>query len=292
MYTVTVTLLDKPPSRDAWLMFPRPLEAGIQGPSRMQASNLCDLTELIAGNSRQRAYLAKPTGQPPEIRYEICADNTAQPQWLYSHADNRYTRASRSLAKQAAACAEGAASETECAHRLVEHAAQFFEYGHPDRRFNDGMDAIPSLCGTTRASCVDMHGYILATARSVGLSVQYLAGYWVHPERTETHDMHCWLVFHLDGKTTYWDLAHHIKWGVPGLSPGLNPAGGRRVIMSYGRGNAFDTPVGQLEISHFSEPLWLLTDGSTHGSRMRIRIEELTDVPNPGGTDDTLRTTG
>lgn len=41
-----------------------------------------------------------------------------------------------------------------------------------------------------------------------------MAGYWFHLDKHETLDMHCWLAFGCDGEPLFWDLAHHLKWGV------------------------------------------------------------------------------
>jgi hypothetical protein len=133
---------------------------------------------------------------------------------------------------------------------------------------------VPLICGTARGSCVDINTWLMAAARSLDIPVQYVAGYWFHPERNATRDMHCWLQFQVDGEVLCWDLAHHLKWGVEGLAPGLNPAGGRRVPMSCGRGLGFVTPHGEVEVSHFSEPLWVLPGAQTHKPELRIHIQE------------------
>ena len=149
-----------------------------------------------------------------------------------------------------------------------------FGYGHQDVRFNDGLDSVPAICGTTKGSCVDINTFLLAAARSLDIRGQYIAGYWFHPDKVETLDMHCWLVFEPDGALIFWDLAHHLKWGVDKLSPGLNPAGGRRVAMSCGRGLRFKTENGEVEISHFSEPVWVVPGGTAVEPKIRAKIYE------------------
>jgi hypothetical protein len=279
MHRVTVSVLDAPSGRDGcWLLFPRPLEAGLQRMRGMRLAGFSELREIVAVNSVQRAFVGRVESRRPEMSFELDFHAGTPAECVYRHGDNRYTRASTALVDETVRLVAGAADEASQVDCLVAHTAAQFAYDHPDRRFNDGMDAIPTLCGTTRGSCVDMHGYLLASARSLGLHVQYLAGYWFGPGRDETLDFHCWLVFELDGRTVFWDLAHHLKWGISPLAPGLNPAGGRRVLMSYGRGQRFDTPVGQVELSHFSEPVWLLPDGTIGRPELAIRIGGL---PSP-----------
>lgn len=95
---------------------------------------------------------------------------------------------------------------------------------------------------------------------------------------TATSDMHCWRIFESDVTPEFWpefrDLAHHLKWRVDGLGAGLNPAGGRRVAMSCWRGLSFETPTGSTEISHFSEPGWVLPGGAARTAKVRIEVEE------------------
>lgn len=105
-----------------------------------------------------------------------------------------------------------------------------FAYDHPEQRVHAGMEQMPVLCGTM-GSCMDLNGYLTCAARSLGVSMPYLAGYWVGPEKSDTHDMQCWLAFRLDGAVVFWGLAHHLKWRVSQLALGLNSAGGRRALM-------------------------------------------------------------
>lgn len=88
--------------------------------------------------------------------------------------------------------------------------------------------------------------------------------------------MHCWLLFKVATETGEkiipWDLAHHLKWGVSEFKSCLNPAGGRRISMSFGRGLNFKTPKGNIEVSHFSEPLWLFPDGRSEKSRLVVDV--------------------
>jgi transglutaminase-like putative cysteine protease len=275
---VTVEILDGVPAApgdDPWLLFPRPIEADGQAIGAAEVDGITGWRETLAPGSRQRGWLARANGDtPPVIRYDLRPPSGALADWVWQQPDNRYTRAAPELAavaREIAACCDDADS---CVFGLVRHAAERFAYDHPDKRFNDGLDQVPLVCGTTRGSCVDINSYLLAAAHSLGLRVQYLAGYWFHPERAETADMHCWLAFGIDDRVVYWDLAHHLKWGVADLAPGLNPAGGRRVLMSYGRGLRFPTPHGEVEISHFSEPVWILPGGATRRPKLRIRLAD------------------
>jgi hypothetical protein len=65
-----------------------------------------------------------------------------------------------------------------------------------------------------------------------------------------------------------------MKWGVKELSAGLNPAGGRRVAMTFGRGLTISSFAGPVTISHFSEPVWVLPNGTTENSKLVISIQE------------------
>lgn len=275
MRRVSVHLQDDAPDPQAWLLFPRPFEDGVQSCTRVEADPVTKALEIRASNSHQSAWLVKPeAGSVPLIGYRFEAARAPVAGWVWEPQENRFTRASPELVAMAAELSRDCRNQAEAVRLLVGNAAERFGYGHPDERFNDGSESVPTICGTAKGSCVDINTYIMAAARSLGIDVQYFAGYWFHPDRTETLDMHCWLAFNCDGERVFWDLAHHLKWGVEELAPGLNPAGGRRVPMSCGRGLRFQTPHGEVEISHFSEPVWVLPDGETLKPELRIRIHE------------------
>jgi len=232
------------------------------------------IATLEAENSRQEAFLIRAEG-PSRIGYgfEERAGAPAAP-WVWEVQANRHTIADPGLRALAEELCAGHGTERAKLRAILEHAREMFDYDHPEERFTDGHDAVPTLCGTTKGSCVDINTFVLAAARSQGLTGQYIMGYWFGPGRTRTPDAHCWLVFEIDGAPEFWDVAHHLKWGVEGFGPGLNPAGGRRLALSCGRGLRFQTPNGVAEISHFGEPVWVLPGGETRPSTVRITLEE------------------
>ena len=278
MRRVSVQMTGEPyfPGRnESWMILPRPYDDWFNRFHSLEVEGIEAIREVGARNSLQRAYLVRPRPDvTPLISFVFEQADGQPPEWFWELQSNRFTEASELLAAQAGNLTAGCQSESERVRSLVENAAGIFGYDHPDERFNEGHDQVPMLCGTAKGSCVDINTYLIASSRCLGIEVQYVAGYWFHPHKTETPDMHCWLAFRCDGDTMFWDLAHHLKWGVEQLAPGLNPAGGRRVPMSCGRGLCFDTPNGEIGISHFSEPLWVLPDGAIHKPPMRIHIEE------------------
>jgi len=260
---------------DEWLIVPRPIADWHSRCVALEFDAVEKVHETAALNSAQRAFLLKPApGKVPAIRFGF-SKNTLEPdQSIWHLQDNRYTKASTELCALASELTQNQHTEHEKVKALIENAALHFGYEHPPLRFNDGHDDVPVLCGTTKGSCVDINTYLIAAARSLGIKVQYMAGYWFHPDKKATRDMHCWLVFECEGVPVFWDLAHHLKWGVDELAPGLNPAGGRRVPMSCGRGLQFETAQGQVLISHFSEPLWIKPGGELIKPAMWISLIE------------------
>lgn len=288
MKTVSVQVLSAPTVAGAYLLFPRPYNDWVEVCTSVDASNVGECTQIHAENSGQTAFLAETingNAELPLIRYEFSSCRQSKPElWFWQIQSNRYTTASVELLEHARCLCEGKESTQLKIRALIDQAAEIFGYGHQDQRFNEGHDEVPHLCGTAKGSCVDINTYLIAAARSLDIPVQYIAGYWFHSDKTETLDMHCWLVFMADGEPLFWDLAHHLKWDVPELNPGLNPAGGRRVPMSYGRGLIFETPNGTVQISHFSEPVWVLPDGSLEEPEVRISIEEDEGPPKKNQT--------
>lgn len=273
---VRVEIAEAPPP-EAWVIAPRPFGHWGQRFERFEASGAAEIAEIGAENAGQRAYLVRPS-EAPVITYTVseAPEDPAVP-WIWEVSDNRHTIADPGLRAQAEECCAGAPDGPGKLRAITEAAATFFEYDHPEERFTDGTSAVPSICGTTKGSCTDINTFILAAARSQGLTGQYITGYWFGPGRTTTPDAHCWLAFEREGAPEFWDVAHHLKWGVAGFGPALNPAGGRRVAVSCGMGLVFDTPHGRAEISHLSEPLWVVpgADGAeTRRIPLRISLEE------------------
>lgn len=208
------------------------------------------------------------------IRYGFEPSSTVLPESVWQWQRNRYTQASDALMDEVRESVDTTLPVHQQIRQLIDRAESHFSYGHGDGRFNDGEEAVPTVCGTTRGSCVDINTWLLAAAKVLNIPVQYVAGYWFHPDKTVTHDMHCWLMFRAGEDTICWDLAHHLKWGVEGRQPGRNPAGGRRVAMTIGRGLGFAASHGEVTISHFSEPVWLLPDGTVEDSELVAQISE------------------
>ncbi len=271
----TVTVRVKPHSdASARLLFPKSFNDGYRYCTGINLENACGKTELTADFARQRALWcrAEDCREPVSIHYHFQPSGDPLPGDFFLTQNNRYTQASAQLIEEVACLRQEADSEFTMVGCLLASAKDLFSYGHVEQRFNDGCESVPTVCGTAKGSCVDMNTYLMAAAKSLGVKVQYVAGYWFHPERNHTEDMHCWLLFELAGEIVPWDLAHHLKWGVDDLKPGLNPAGGRRVPMSFGRGLTFDSESGLVSISHFSEPVWVFPDGEWQKARVEISI--------------------
>ncbi|MEM8840717.1 MAG: transglutaminase-like domain-containing protein [Pseudomonadota bacterium] len=270
---VTIDVPEATPE-GAILIAPKPVAAWDQRFVGFDAGAAA-VAEIPSTNSPQTAYALTPGDGPVSLSYafEVAPGQPAAGD-IWQGPRSALTRADPGLAALSAELCAQTGTTGERLDALVRHAAEMFDYDHPDERFNTGLDAVPTLCGTTRGSCVDINTFVLAGALSQGITGQYMAGYWFGPGRNSTPDMHCWLAFDDGDAPLFWDIAHHLKWGVDPLAPGLNPAGGRRVAMTAGRGLGFDTVNGPVTISHFSEPLWVLPDGGTKEPEIRISLEE------------------
>lgn len=278
MQRVKISIQDELPqtSESCWLLLPRPINDWQQRYLGMELNRVAQISEVKALNSEQHAFLLKPASAcPPQIEYRFEPGVWQPSSWIWQQQDNRHTRAADDLVELARTIVGPADDRRTAIQRLIEHAAEIFGYGHRDNYLYEEKEEISTFCGVAKGSCVDINTYVMAAARSLDIPVQYLAGYWIHPQKNKTHDMHCWLVFQVDGEPLFWDLAHHLKWGVEKLAPGLNPAGGRRVPMSCGRGLCFPTPHGEVEISHFAEPVWILPDARKVKPQLQIEIQGL-----------------
>ncbi|MCP4790594.1 MAG: transglutaminase domain-containing protein [Gammaproteobacteria bacterium] len=276
MVRLNVKVNSRPRESDAILLWPKP-PAGIGWQCQQITSlGLSVAQEIQADNASLWAQWAKAEDQQAiSLCYEfepLLKPVMADDYWHLQ--ENRHTQASGALVEQVSTWVDESEKPSQQLYTLIHKTADMFAYGHVEQRFTEGKSQVPPLCGITNGSCVDINTFLIAAARSLGIKVQYLAGYWFHPSRSHTHDMHCWLDFEVETGHEYWDVAHHLKWDVEGLHAGLNPAGGRRWLMSYGRGLTFQTIHGEVSISHFSEPLWVYSDGSVMAPQLHIELIE------------------
>lgn len=276
MKTITVSVAPHA-NPDAHLLIPSGFDDGFEQPVLLATQNVETQTKHLSDFGVQTAW--ECTRQNPDVEttvvYQFKPSDKPLTEAVWEKQENQFTLASAELIAELNDSIDTKVSVRQQIRQLIEKAQSHFEYGHGNGRFYDGNDTVPSLCGTTRGSCVDINTYLLAAAHALNIPVQYVAGYWFHPDKTQTSDMHCWMIFKAGNELIPWDLAHHMKWGVDDLNEGLNPAGGRRVAMSFGRGLTFKTQFGPVVISHFSEPVWLLPNGTTDASKLTISIEEV-----------------
>ncbi len=262
--TIAIDLPANAAAGETWrLLVPRPVNHWGIAFEAARFGGIAAVDEIGAINSPQRAYVLTLAQMPasPSVVYEFRDGPAEVPAWAWDSQNNRYTNASDDLAQLAGSHVDRSASQIDQLRALAELSAELFHYGHGGAHFNDGTAQVPAIKDPIQGTCVDINTFLLAAARAIGLRGQYVAGYWFHPEKTATHDMHCWLAFSCDGEIVFWDVAHHLKWGVPELGAGLNPAGGRRVPMSFGRGHIFQIAGQPIEAPHFSEPVWISPAG-------------------------------
>ena len=92
--------------------------------------------------------------------------------------------------------------------------AERFTYGHPETRFNDGLNEVPALgCGLTEGSCVDINTYFIAALRAAGIEAGYVTGVFFPAEKGDhCDDGHCWVVTRIDGETREWESRTISRW--------------------------------------------------------------------------------
>ncbi|NJM34740.1 MAG: transglutaminase domain-containing protein [Rhodomicrobium sp.] len=219
------------------------------------------------------AVITADAGAPVILKYAYQDGGMAYPEALFTPRDNRFTRAADALVDDARHIAGQAAGGGTAIARIANAVAAKFRYGHPEKRFNDGADAVPHLaCGLTEGSCVDIKTYLIAMLRAAGFEAGYVVGYFFPAEKQgRCDDMHCWVVTRHEGVVTEWDIAHHMKLGRTDIAGGLNPKPGERVATGHSMGLDFpELSIRGLKL--LAEPVWVAADGATEESRVDIRI--------------------
>ncbi|MGR3650036.1 MAG: transglutaminase-like domain-containing protein [Shimia sp.] len=221
----------------------------------------------------QGAVEVVPKADHISFRWQFSRGGADYPEAMFTQRDSRYTRAATDLAGEMRDIVAGAAHETEALQRIVAHVTALFQYGHVEKRFYEGLDEMPQLCGLTRGSCVDINAYLIAGCRAVGIEAAYITGYFIPEEkRTSCTAIHCWVVTRADGIFQEWDIGHHLQMDVREIAPALNPKPGVRVAMSHSMGRNFpDLDVKDLKL--LAEPMWKLNDGSWERAVLDIRLD-------------------
>ena len=240
------------------------------------------MTGLTAGAARvarireattgQGAYIVTPDADTLNLTFHFDHVAAPYPEALFVPHASRFTRYADDLIVGAQEIA-GDLMGLDRARALACAAAERFTYGHPEDRFNDGLDEIPALgCGLVEGSCVDINTYFIAALRAAGIEAGYVTGFYFPAEKGGTcTDGHCWVVTRIDGATQEWDIAHHLKMGTRDIHPALNPKPGFRAAAFHAMGLRFDA-FGASVIKALIEPLALISERLEPSQTPDIRL--------------------
>lgn len=199
-----------------------------------------EMAVVAESTTGQRAYRIIPGRDEISVAFRFEPSVGSYPDAVFVPHASRYTRFADDLVAEVAEIAADLTG-SERARAVACHVAGRFTYGHPEMRFNDGLDVVPALgCGVTEGSCVDINTYFIAALRAAGLEAGYVTGFFFPEEKGGTcEDGHCWVVTRIDGVIAEWDIAHHLKLGTRDIRPGLNPKPGRRFACFHSMGLNF-----------------------------------------------------
>ncbi|MEL6522707.1 MAG: transglutaminase-like domain-containing protein [Pseudomonadota bacterium] len=237
--------------------------------------------EVEEASTGQKAFCIEPNSAALTFTWRFDSAMTGPyPEAILTLRDTRFTRAADALVAEAVEAA-GNHSGLARARAIACATAERFHYGHPEARFNDGLDAVPALgCGLTEGSCVDINTYFIAALRAAGIEAGYVTGFFF-PEEKGDHceDGHCWVVTRIAGETQEWDIAHHLKMGTRDIQPGLNPKPGFRAALCHSMGLDFPT-LNVMGLKALIEPV-AEVDGKGHhftAPVIRLRRHVMEDV--------------
>jgi transglutaminase-like putative cysteine protease len=220
----------------------------------------------------QTAIVAEQAGAETVFRYAFGRQPLSYPNQMFRPTNSRYVRAADELVEETRDLA-GGATGLEAARRIACEVAERFTYGHPETRFNDGLDHVPALgCGLTEGSCVDINTYFIAALRANGIEAGYVTGYFFPAEKGDwCEDMHCWVVTRIGRETQEWDIAHHLKLGTRDIRPARNPKPGFRQAMAHSMGLSFPD-LGIQDLKLIAEPVRVDGGETAHIPGLSIRL--------------------
>lgn len=216
------------------------------------------VTRITEDHTGQPALLVEGTDGPLSVTFHFGdAAAAAYPDAMFQHRATRFTRFADDLVAEVAEVAPDLTG-LERIRAIACATAARFTYGHPEARFNDGLDAVPALgCGLTEGSCVDINTYFIASLRAAGFEAGYVTGFFFPAEKgTHCNDGHCWVVTRAEGVVQEWDIAHHLKLGTRDIQAGLNPKPGFRAACFHSMGLDF-AAAGVTELKALIEPMGL-----------------------------------
>lgn len=224
-----------------------------------------DTRDVFEDHTGQRALLVTPRSGRLQVTYHVDTDIVAPyPEVMFTPRDSRFTRFADELVAEVGAIAPDAPAPQR-ARAIACATAERFSYGHPEEKFNDGLEEIPALgCGLVEGSCVDINTYFIASLRAAGIEAGYVTGFFFPQEKAgRCTDGHCWVASRIGGAVQHWDIAHHLKMGTRDIHPALDPRPGLRAACFHSMGLDFPE-LGLRAVKALIEPV-MLTDGWARG---------------------------
>lgn len=235
-------------------------------------TNQGQVSQIAEEATGQTAFLVTPDQPSLSITWHFDHVGGRYPDTMFAPRASRFTRFAEDLMHEAEAIADGLVG-IERARALACAAAERFTYGHPEDKFNEGLDEVPALgCGMVEGSCVDINTYFIAALRAARIEAGYVTGFYFPTEKAgRCADGHCWVVTRIDGQTQEWDIAHHLKMGTRDIHPGLNPKPGFRAGAFHSMGLRFAQAGSEL-IKALIHPLALADDHWIDHEPTQIRL--------------------
>lgn len=224
---------------------------------------------LIEASSGQAVLLVTPDAAEVTFRYDYADLPGQYPEVIFHPAASRHTKAAQALCDEAVQTA-GDGDMLTRAIRVARGVADKFVYGHPQAKYYDGFDHVPHLAsGLTEGSCVDIHTYLLASLRAIGVEAGYVTGYFF-PQGDVCTSGHCWAVTRIDGVVQEWDISHFLQIGRRDVGPALNPKGGFRVPVGHSMGLSLPE-IGVQNLKLLVEPMVMRGGYPVRLDQKRIR---------------------
>lgn len=272
-FTVEVTV----PCGTGLLLAPQGLSSPAGTLTALEVTG-ADTREIRESETGQTAIVAEQSGNETVFRYSFDCRPHPYPDAMFRPTNSRYVRTADTLLEETRDMARGATG-LEAAQRIACEVAERFTYGHPVKRFNDGLDHVPAVgCGLTEGSCVDINTYLIAALRANGIEAGYVTGYFFPAEKGDwCEDMHCWVVTRIGRETQEWDIAHHLKIGTRDIRPMRNPKPGFRLAMAHSMGLSFPG-LGIRDLKLIAEPMRVDGGGAARIHGLGIRLAK-TEAP-------------
>lgn len=242
---------------------------------------------LCTGNFQSAVYLdalALDTvfkNSLPSMSYDMTLNRYVANTDHFSLGDDKYLAIGRDVEDLAGSVFASFKESDESS--IIKHCCNYLGEAFFYMHHEDELCRAPLSCSHLEGDCLDINTALMKLLKYRGISSAYYIGLFFEENITEetspeVDDWHCWVSTQAMDKASDWDIAHHIKRQLSPVKAALNPVAGTRMALSHSLGQRLMTPAGNVEVSHFGAPMWVLEDNIAQQAKFTANHQTIKEL--------------